>query len=125
MRTLKELREFAQKRFDDLDNRSQALAYWDGYLRALESVERNGLVKQPETEPALGVERDALKAENETLELQNDRFRDALLRFPERMTLDKMLREITLRYPDDPYASFLTEQLSAALHLENTNERND
>ena len=51
MRTFKELREFAQKRFDDLDNGSQALAYWDGYLRALESVERNGLVKQPETEP--------------------------------------------------------------------------
>ena len=56
MRTFEELREFAQKRFDDLylGNGSQALAYWDGYLRALESVERNGLVKQPETEPALG-----------------------------------------------------------------------
>ena len=49
------------------------------------------------------------------LELDNNRLRDVLLRFPEGMTLDTVLSEIVTHYPDDPYAIFLTSELSGAL----------
>jgi hypothetical protein len=44
-------------------------------------------------------------------DLENARLNDLLLRFPEGLTLEATIREIVRHYPDDPYASFLTEQL--------------
>ena len=46
MKTFKELKEFAKKRFDDLDNSADTNAYWRGYTDALHAVERNVLVPE-------------------------------------------------------------------------------